>query len=114
MSRNVDKILQLVQNIPSIKGVGEILKDVRQIPQIKKILTGGEDIYRLLFLGEVKGGFFGRIFSKNLKVVALPTVIVGRGIIIRGLGGWVGNFSKNWKLRGCNKWGGSRNLSENE
>jgi len=40
LSRNVAKILQIIQHIPSITGVGEILKEVQQIPQIKKILTG--------------------------------------------------------------------------
>jgi len=40
LSRNVAKILQIIQHIPSITGVDEILKEVQQIPQIKKILTG--------------------------------------------------------------------------
>jgi len=40
LSQNVAKILQIIQHIPSITGVQEILKEVQQIPQIKKILTG--------------------------------------------------------------------------
>jgi len=40
LSQNVAKILQIIQHIPSITGVDEILKEVQQIPQIKKILTG--------------------------------------------------------------------------
>jgi len=40
LSRNVVKILQLIQKVPAIKGIGEILTDVQQITQIKKILTG--------------------------------------------------------------------------
>merc|ERR1711931_498186 len=40
LSQNVAKILQILQHIPSITGIDEILKEVQQIPQIKKILTG--------------------------------------------------------------------------
>ena len=46
LSENVAKILQLIQHIPQIGGVEEILKDVRQISQIKKIITGGKLVYR--------------------------------------------------------------------
>ena len=42
LSSNLQKILGIVKKIPSISGMGEVLKDVKQITSIKKILTGGE------------------------------------------------------------------------
>lgn len=40
LSNMVAKILQIIKHIPQITGVEAILKEVQQIPQIKKILTG--------------------------------------------------------------------------
>jgi len=40
LTKMVAKILQIIQHIPQITGVEAILKEVQQIPQLKKILTG--------------------------------------------------------------------------
>ena len=42
LDQNVEKVLQLLQRVPEARGFEEILKDVKDIPQITKILEGRE------------------------------------------------------------------------
>ena len=45
LNRNIGEILRILKHIPAISGLKEITKDVKEIPAIKKILTGGNVIF---------------------------------------------------------------------
>ena len=64
LSENVAKILQLIQHIPQIGGVEEILKDVRQISQIKKIITGGKLVWT----------FFWKSFLSGVQIIWISAI----------------------------------------